>query len=66
MTSGHGGNVQLQGLITEPTLQYSREWFRFGLLEIRPFSTPDKVIFERESFWKNMLLTRGQYGLNKN
>ena len=64
--SGHGGNVELRALVTDPTLAYCRENFRFALLEHRPFRTDDKVIIERESFWKRILLTRGDQGLNRN
>jgi hypothetical protein len=64
--SGHGGNVELRSLVTDPTLAYCRANFRFALLEHRPSRTDDKIIFERESFWKRILLTRGERGLNRN
>jgi hypothetical protein len=40
--------------------------FRFALLEYRSSRTPDEVIIERETFWKRILLTRGEHGLNRN
>ncbi len=64
--SGHGGNVELKALLGEKKLEYCRSNFRFALLEYRPFRTPDEVILGRESFWKQLLLTRGDQGLNRN
>ena len=31
-----------------------------------PMPTPDSVILEREVFWKRILLSRGEHGLNRN
>jgi hypothetical protein len=64
--SGHGGNVELRSLVTDPTLDYCRANFRFALLEHRSNRSPDHVILDRETFWKRILLTRGEYGLNRN
>lgn len=64
--SGHGGNVELRTLVSDPTLEYCRKAFRFALLESRPAPTPDEVILAREGFWKRILLTRGVDGLNRN
>jgi len=64
--SGHGGNVELRELVTDPTLDYCRANFRFALLEHRPSRTPEEVILGREAFWKRILLTRGKQGLNRN
>lgn len=66
VASGHGGNVELRTLVSDPTLGYCREAFRFALLEARPASTPDDVILAREAFWKRVLFTRGEQGLNRN
>jgi hypothetical protein len=66
VANGHGGNVELRALITDPTLEYCRKAFRFALLEFRPASTSDEVILARETFWKRILLTRGDFGLNRN
>ena len=65
VSTGHGGNVELRNLVNEPTLTYCRQAFRFALLEYRPAATPDDVVIARETFWKNVLLSR-QYGLNRN
>ena len=64
--TGHGGNVELRKLVPDPTLSYCRESFRFALLEHRDSRTPDEDIVRREGFWKNLLLTRGDAGLNRN
>jgi hypothetical protein len=64
--TGHGGNGELRALVNTPTLDYCRANFRFALLEHRPFRAADEVIRKRESFWKQLLLTRGEQGLNRN
>lgn len=66
VASGHGGNVELRALVNDPTLDYCRKAFRFALLESRPAPTPDDVILAREAFWKRVLFTRGEQGLNRN
>jgi hypothetical protein len=64
--SGHGGNAELRMLVKDPTLQYCRCNFRFALLEHRAVATSDDIVLDRESYWKRILLTRGDYGLNRN
>jgi len=64
--TGHGGNVELRRLVKTRNLNYCRANFRFALLEHRPFRAPDEVISSRENFWKQLLLTRGEQGLNRN
>jgi hypothetical protein len=64
--TGHGGNVELRKLLKLKTLDYCRANFRFALLEHRPFRAPDDLIVAREGFWKVLLLTRGEHGLNLN
>jgi len=64
--TGHGGNVELRSLVTDPTLSYCRTNFRFALLEHRSVRTPDDVIIAREGFWKRIPVTRGEHGLNRN
>lgn len=64
--TGHGGNVELRALVVNPNLDYCRAHFRFALLEHRPFRTADELILARENFWKQLLLTRGDQGLNRN
>ena len=64
-SSGHGGNKELRELVGDK-LDYARENFKFTLLEYRPAPTPDEIIDKRENYWKEVLLTRGRYGLNQN
>ena len=64
--TGHGGNVELRTLVTTPDLGYCRANFRFALLEQRPLRAGDDLIIARETFWKRLLLTRGDQGLNRN
>lgn len=66
VSTGHGGNIELSALVTTPDLQYCRANFRFALLEHRSFRVEDDTIIKRESFWKELLLTRGEQGLNRN
>lgn len=66
IATGHGGNVELQELVSDPTLEYCRKNFRFALLETRSEATPDELILTREGFWKRILLSRGEHGLNRN
>ncbi len=66
VATGHGGNVELRSLVNNPKLDYCRKSFRFALLEYRPGPTSDEVIIAREAFWKRILLSRGEYGLNRN
>jgi hypothetical protein len=64
--TGHGFNDELTKLISENDTDYARQNFRFSLLEYRSMRIDDNVIINRESFWKEVLLTRGQFGYNKN
>jgi hypothetical protein len=66
VASGHGGNIELRSLVSDVSLDYCRMNFRFALLEHRLSRTPDDVILAREAFWKRILLTRGEHGLNRN
>jgi hypothetical protein len=66
VATGHGNNVELRKLVSDPSLDYCRKAFRFALLESRPMATPDDVIVAREGFWKQILLSRGEHGLNRN
>jgi len=64
--TGHGWNDELTTLIHSQGYGYARENFRLSLLEYRPMKTDDKEIIEREGFWKEVMLSRGAYGYNKN
>ena len=64
--TGHGWNDELTKLIEREGLEYARKHFRISLLEYRPAKTDDQVIFDRENYWKNALLSRSPLGYNKN
>lgn len=65
--SGHGGDVQLRQLIEAKGLAHAMSHFQIALLEYRPLaSTDDSIIRERESHWKRLMLSRGDYGYNGN
>jgi hypothetical protein len=66
MGTGHGGNDELTKLIQERGIEYARKNFRLSLLEYRPARTDDRVIIERENYWKEALLSRGEFGYNRN
>ena len=63
----HGNNVELKNLVDEKGEKYIEENFRYTILEIHKNLTPDDTIIKRESFWKEILLTRNpDYGYNNN
>ena len=64
--TGHGGNVELRKIVKSADLKYCRANFRFALLEHRLSKTPDDIILAREEYWKRILRTRGDRGLNRN
>ena len=61
--TGHGGNVELKEL----PFDYIKEYFRYTILEIFKASTDDKIITNREKYWKDVLMTRiKRFGYNDN
>ena len=67
----HGDNKKLKKLFEDKSdlekLQYARENFSFTLLEwFPPNQTTDEYIKEREKRWKEILLSRGDFGYNAN
>lgn len=61
--TGHGGNAELKDLVED--LDYCRASFRFALLEYLPSRAEDDAVIARETYWKQVLMTR-EYGLNRN
>ena len=59
--TGHGNNVELIKL----GKSYINQHFRYSILEIFKSTTADKIILERESWWKGVLQTR-IFGYNSN
>lgn len=64
--TGHGSNEEFSKVMAVNGIEYARKNFRFSLLEFHSRKSDDVVIINRESFWKEVLLTRGQFGYNKN
>lgn len=61
LKNGHGGNIELKKL----DFSHIKLHFKYSILEIFKASTDDKKIIERESWWKNTLMTRN-FGYNAN
>lgn len=66
VSTGHGYNDELTAIIKRNGVDYARKYFRFSVLEYYPIKTDDQIIIGREQYWKQILLSRGQYGYNKN
>ncbi len=66
MGTGHGWNDELTKLIHEEGIEYARKNFRLSLLEYRSARTDDQTIIERENYWKDALLSRTEFGYNRN
>ncbi len=60
----HGYNKSLREKINEKGKDYVHN-FQFSILEIRSTTTDNEEIIQRESFWKNVFLTR-EHGYNEN
>lgn len=65
LRTGHGYNDELTKLINKNGIGYARANFQFSLLEFRSMKTDDKVIIDREQYWKRVLRTN-EFGYNKN
>ena len=64
--TGHGYNDELFELISKNGIDYARKYFHFTILElIHPMESDIDYVIKRESFWKEVLLTR-EFGYNKN
>ena len=60
---GHGGNVELKDL----KFEYIKENFTYSILEIFKATTDVDTIIKRETWWKDVLLTREKkFGYNNN
>ena len=63
--NGHGGNVELKKLVNEQGLDYVKKNFQYSILENYNARIDDKVILERETWWKETLQSR-VFGYNEN
>ncbi|MDO4229975.1 MAG: GIY-YIG nuclease family protein [Capnocytophaga sp.] len=59
--NGHGGNIELKEL----PFEHIKKHFRYTILDIYKYKTDDRIITEREKWWKKILQT-GQFGYNRN
>lgn len=65
-SDGHGNNDELVDLIAKNGTDYARKNFQLAIIEVLSMKTDDDTVIHRESFWKNVLQTRGEFGYNKN
>lgn len=65
-STGHGYNDELVELIAKNGIEYARKNFQFSVLEVISMRADDDYVISRESFWKDVLLTRTEFGYNKN
>jgi hypothetical protein len=54
----HGGNVGLQAVLAEKGEDYFRHNMRYALLEFWSMRTDDQHVIDRETYWKDVLLSR--------
>lgn len=66
MGTGHGYSDELTRLISKQGLGYAQRYFRFALLDYFPTKADDNSVIQKESYWKEVLHTRGKRGYNKN
>lgn len=62
--TGHCSNKELERILIENGFEYANN-LQFSILEIRSMNAKDDEIITRESFWKDVLLSR-EFGYNKN
>lgn len=61
VNNGHGGNVELKNI----EFDHIQNNFEYSILDIYKSTINDEVIINRESWWKETLLTR-KFGYNRN
>lgn len=59
--TGNGGNKELKEL----SFDHIKQYFRYSILDIFKSTIKDELIISRETWWKEVLLTR-DFGYNKN
>lgn len=62
--NGHGGNRELQALLSEKGNDYSNH-FQYSILEIADTHSSPTDVLARESYWKDVLCSR-KHGYNAN
>ena len=64
--SGHGGNKDLVKLVKENGIEHVKNYFQYSILENYNAKIDDKLIIEREQWWKETLQSRTPHGYNCN
>lgn len=64
--TGHGWTDELTAIIADKGYSYAEDNLKLTLLEYSPMKTDDKEVRSRETYWKKVLLSKGDYGYNKN
>jgi hypothetical protein len=62
--TGHGGNVELKALLKKKGDNHVRH-FQYSVLEIADTHATEQYVQERETYWKNALMSRS-FGYNSN
>lgn len=65
VSNGHGGNKELVALIEEKGFDYVKQYFQYTILENYNGKVDDRIVLQRESYWKEALKSR-QFGYNSN
>jgi hypothetical protein len=67
-TGGHGNNKLLKELLKSKSngTDYARKYFKFSLLEQASSRDKEQYIIMRETYWKQVMMSRGKFGLNEN
>ncbi len=64
--TGHGQNTALKELVQREGKDYCRQNFRFSILDHMLPGTLDDDVIRRETYWKQILRSRGEFGFNRN
>ena len=62
--NGHGGNVELRNLLKSKGENHKYN-FKYSILEVCNINLGNEYIIERETYWKEVLMSR-KFGLNNN
>ena len=65
VSNGHGGNKELKEIVEKQGFDYVKQNFQYTIIENYNAKIEDKVILERESYWKEALDSR-IHGMNCN
>ena len=65
VNNGHGNNVALKELVKKEGFEYVKKYFQYSILENYNAKVDDKIILNRESWWKETLCSR-KFGYNEN